>query len=173
MVLSYCSAVSFVTICHLLLKLALDVSFHWNPLIFDDPLPFHFSFASAFFLGVQGKLEIQDISFFDELKNFYLGVWNLHTFSLLIMLSRGPRDFQDYVKTVSKFIENSAGSIDQVDKDKHLVIISSSIQLFLLVTKSMMISIPTQFHFQSEGEIQVYRGKLNKIIVKHRIRIQR
>jgi len=58
MVIVYCLAVSVLTVGHFLLKLAIDLSLHWNPQFFIDPIPFHLTFASAFFLGVQGKSQV-------------------------------------------------------------------------------------------------------------------
>ena len=41
----------------------------------------------------------------------FSGLWNLHTISLLVMLSRGPGGFHDYIKPM-KYMDT--GSTDQV-----------------------------------------------------------
>jgi hypothetical protein len=56
MVLLYCFAVSSLTVGSFILRLAIDLSLNWNPQFYLDPVPFHLTFASAFFMGIQGKL---------------------------------------------------------------------------------------------------------------------
>ena len=58
------------------------------------------------------------IDFFDfftkRAKKWYLcskGLWNLHTISVLVMLSRGPGGFHDYIKPM-KYMDT--GHTDQV-----------------------------------------------------------
>ena len=55
LVLLYCFAVSSLTVGGFILKLAIDLSLHWNPQFYLDPIPFHLTFASSFFIGMQGN----------------------------------------------------------------------------------------------------------------------
>ena len=42
---------------------------------------------------------------------FFEGMWNLHVIALLIMLSRGPRDVQDYVRAMG-YNHHACASVD-------------------------------------------------------------
>ena len=57
MVLLYSFAVSILTIGGLILQLAMELSLHWNPQFYLNPIPFHLTFASAYILGLNGELE--------------------------------------------------------------------------------------------------------------------
>jgi hypothetical protein len=48
-------AVSSATVGSFILRLAIDLSLHWNPQFYLDPIPFHLGFASSFFIGIQGE----------------------------------------------------------------------------------------------------------------------
>lgn len=56
MVLLYSFAVSVLTIGGLILHLAMELSLHWNPQFYLNPIPFHLTFASAYILGLNGKI---------------------------------------------------------------------------------------------------------------------
>ena len=58
MVLLYCFSVSSLTVGSFILRLAIDLSLNWNPQFYLDPVPFHLTFASAFFIGIQGKSKL-------------------------------------------------------------------------------------------------------------------
>ena len=47
--------VSVLTIGGLILHLAMELSLHWNPQFYLNPVPFHLTFASAYILGLNGK----------------------------------------------------------------------------------------------------------------------
>ena len=55
MVLLYSFAVSVLTIAGLILHLAMELSLHWNPQFYLNPIPFHLTFASAYILGINGN----------------------------------------------------------------------------------------------------------------------
>ena len=55
MVLLYSFAVSILTIGGIILQLAMELSLHWNPQFYLNPIPFHLTFASAYVLGLNGK----------------------------------------------------------------------------------------------------------------------
>ena len=55
MVLLYSFFVSVLTIGGLILQLAMELSLHWNPQFYLNPIPFHLTFASAYMLGLNGK----------------------------------------------------------------------------------------------------------------------
>ena len=55
MILLYNFAVSVLTIGGLILQLAMELSLHWNPQFYLNPVPFHLTFASAYILGLHGK----------------------------------------------------------------------------------------------------------------------
>ena len=55
MVLLYSFAVSVLTIGGLILHLAMELSLHWNPQFYLNPIPFHLTFASAYILGLNGN----------------------------------------------------------------------------------------------------------------------
>ena len=69
MVLLYCFGVSLLTSGGFLLNLALELSLYLNSHFHFKPLPYHMSFASAYYLGLES-------------------LWNIHVIGLLIMLSR-------------------------------------------------------------------------------------
>jgi len=88
MVLLYSFAVSVLTIAGLILHLAMELSLHWNPQFYLNPIPFHLTFASAYILGMNG-------------------LWNLHIITLLLMLARSTSgssfgaQIDDYVRPVT------------------------------------------------------------------------
>ena len=59
MVLLYSFAVSILTIGGIILQLAMELSLHWNPQFYLNPIPFHLTFASAYVLGLNGKFRQQ------------------------------------------------------------------------------------------------------------------
>ena len=65
MVLLYSFAVSVLTIAGLILHLAMELSLHWNPQFYLNPIPFHLTFASAYILGINGN-------FLKKLTLFYI-----------------------------------------------------------------------------------------------------
>ena len=50
--------VSVLTIGGLILHLAMELSLHWNPQFYLNPVPFHLTFASAYILGLNGKFTL-------------------------------------------------------------------------------------------------------------------
>lgn len=58
MVLLYSFAVSILTIGGLILQLAMELSLHWNPQFYLNPIPFHLTFASAYVLGLNGNAKL-------------------------------------------------------------------------------------------------------------------
>ena len=61
MVLLYSFFVSVLTIGGLILQLAMELSLHWNPQFYLNPIPFHLTFASAYILGLNGKHSAQNL----------------------------------------------------------------------------------------------------------------
>ena len=87
MVLLYSFAVSVLTIGGLILHLAMELSLHWNPQFYLNPIPFHLTFASAYILGLNGNsciensfglkkkiLKIKSPSILDDFQTFPLNI---------------------------------------------------------------------------------------------------
>ena len=66
MVLLYSFAVSVLTIAGLILHLAMELSLHWNPQFYLNPIPFHLTFASAYILGINGNFLKECLTLFQR-----------------------------------------------------------------------------------------------------------
>jgi len=98
MVLLYSFAVSVLTIGGLILHLAMELSLHWNPQFYLNPVPFHLTFASAYILGLNG-------------------LWNLHIITLLLMLARstiGSGNFNGHIDDYVRPVTYTCRSLDEV-----------------------------------------------------------
>ena len=70
MVLLYSFAVSVLTIAGLILHLAMELSLHWNPQFYLNPIPFHLTFASAYILGINGNFLKKNVYLYSKGLNF-------------------------------------------------------------------------------------------------------